>query len=183
MMRLFECVRLSAKISRQSCKSNKQRGVFACEGCPGLGAATDIDMEVMEMAQAICKVTGCKKLSQHNTDGMCKAHFNGANPRKVEALKPWALPVVPVEVVPLNEIADEPGRQQQITPAVDSFGTVINAEGDQVPFGTDAVVVLALREAWQRKEIDWLAELSGLKPGATISRACQMVSAVEALGY
>ena len=91
--------------------------------------------------------------------------------------KSWAKPFVATEVI------DESDWQQQIIPEVDQFGLVTNGDGDHVQFGTDVIVVLALREAWARKEADWLTELSGLKPGATISRAVQMVNAVEGLGY
>jgi len=63
------------------------------------------------------------------------------------------------------------------------FGKVGNAESDKVSFGTDPVVVLALREAWAVKEAAWLVELSGLKPGQTLVRASAMVQALEGLGY
>lgn len=64
-----------------------------------------------------------------------------------------------------------------------SFGLVVNGDGDSVPFGTDLVIVQALREAWAAKEAEWLAELSGLKPGKAVCFAAQMVKAVEGLGY
>ena len=179
MIELFECAPLCAKISRASCRSNKSRGVFACGGCGGLGAAVNIDLEVIVMAKKQCAVDGCVKLSQHETNGMCKSCFTKSKKVAVMAAdeKSWAKPFVATEVI------DESDWQQQIIPEVDQFGLVTNGDGDHVQFGTDVIVVLALREAWARKEADWLTELSGLKTGETISRAVQMVNAVEGLGY
>lgn len=178
MIELFECVPLSARISRIQCKINRTRqndhktgmfAVIACKGCKGLGSSTIIDLEEVVVAKQ-CKVDGCNKLSQYNTDGMCKAHFS-------KSKKGAAMVAVPAEVI------DESDWQQQIIPEMASFGTVTNAEGDQVSFGTDPVVVLALREAWAEKEREWLVELSGLKPGATIMRAVDMVDALQSLVY
>ena len=77
MISLFECKRLAAKISKASCSSNRQRGVFACEGCPGLGAATDISLEVITMARVVCKIDGCNKLSQHGMNGIARRILKG----------------------------------------------------------------------------------------------------------
>jgi hypothetical protein len=85
---------------------------------------------------------------------------------------------------PPGEVIDESGWAQPVLVTVpESFGLVVNAEGKQAASGTDPVVVLALREAWHAKEAEWLADLSGLKPGQTIAWAVSMVAAVEGLGY
>lgn len=87
-MELFLCERMNARISRRQCDVNRlgkkgERGnprshdvapCLSCAGCPGLGAATTIDVEEMAMSSK-CKVKGCIKLAQHKKDGMCGVHF------------------------------------------------------------------------------------------------------------
>jgi hypothetical protein len=187
--KLFRCDRLDASISAPTCSTNRRSGnIFACTGCPGLGAVVDIKVvEVVPMGKRVCSVFNCTKTV--HAHGMCWAHerselgINPATGLKLPA-PAWAEPFVATvpETAPV-EVIDESDWKQQVMIVADDFGKVTNGDGDLVEFGTDAVVVLALREAWQAKERDWLVELSGMKPGATIARAVQMVSAVEGLRY
>ena len=89
MIELFECERLSARISKAQCEKNRTRvtnqaldifSVTACVGCSGLGAAVIFNPEGDKMA-TLCSVLGCEKLAQSNRNGMCKAHFSGRTPR------------------------------------------------------------------------------------------------------
>lgn len=77
MIELFECARLSARITQTACETNRKTGrIYNCTGCPGLGAGTTIDPE--EIMASTCKVDGCTKLAQHNKDGMCSTHFTAS---------------------------------------------------------------------------------------------------------
>ena len=61
-MKLFECTRLSAKINEIACKTNRQRGVFACDKCPGLGAEVKVNTEETGMPKVErkeCNEPGC----------------------------------------------------------------------------------------------------------------------------
>lgn len=64
-LELFECDRLSAKISQAACDSNKKRGVYACETCFGLGVSAKIDTEEISMGTkgTPCNEPGCKTQS------------------------------------------------------------------------------------------------------------------------
>jgi hypothetical protein len=75
-MTLYHCSPLSAKISKVSCKANKQRGVFAREKCPGLGDETKLETEESKMANALCNTKGCNKLGV--VGGFCTSHADPA---------------------------------------------------------------------------------------------------------
>ena len=105
MIELFECVRLSARISKAQCQVNRFRvdnsridvlAISACKGCPGLGAAVNIVPEVVSMAKNKCSVAGCVRQAQHGMGGMCKSHFKGTVARNVKrsAVVSGPLPVV-----------------------------------------------------------------------------------------
>ena len=77
-MTLFSCERLSAKISQESCRANKNRGVFACEKCAGLGGEVKIELEGKSMGSRPCNMKGCNKVE--SVDGFCTTH---ADPAKI----------------------------------------------------------------------------------------------------
>jgi hypothetical protein len=85
------------------------------------------------------------------------------------------------EEPPAEEIY-ESGWVQPVVPP-DLFGMVTNGKGDEVPFGIDRVIYMAISEAMEIKKAEWLVELSGLKPGKAVCFAASMVRAVESLGY
>lgn len=81
MIDLFECERLSAKISRAQCEVNRLRvdngridvlAISACKGCPGLGAAVNIEAKEGFVLDKICSVKGCGK--KVHARGMCWRH-------------------------------------------------------------------------------------------------------------
>lgn len=182
-MELFRCERMQANISLRQCEINRKgkltgpgkapiKPCFACEGCPGLGEITNINTE--EIMAKFCKTPECSK--QVTRMGLCWGCLKkaGINPQTGDPL--------PVPAPVADPVSD--GAVDLQPPPADSFpGTVTNADDQQVPFGVDAVIYLALREAWQEKEREWLCELSGLKPGKAIAIAHQMVTAVETMGY
>ena len=107
MIDLFECERLSARISKAQCQVNRFRvdnsridvlAISACKGCPGLGASVNIVPEVVSMPRSRCVVHGCVRQAQHGTGGMCKSHFKGTVARNVKrtavVASPLPLPVV-----------------------------------------------------------------------------------------
>lgn len=113
-----------------------------------------------------CSVANCDRQAQHGTDGMCKRHHTMAlNEAGLSADQPVQSGVVAVEALP------EP------------FGKAINGEDAAVSFGVDAVILLALDEAFAAKKHDWLVELSGLKPGKAVMTAASMVQAIEGLEH
>ena len=164
-LELFECTRLSARISRPACKANRARGVFACAECKGLGVAVNFDTGVVDMSSK-CKHVGCEKTSQKGKNGLCVAHFKEfmspiESPVKVNAKKSMLL----------SECLSE------------QFSEIKAVNSVFVPFGTDAVIIQALLEAWFEKEAEWLVDLSGLKPGMSICYAAKMIKSLQALGY
>lgn len=97
-MILYECERLSARISQEQCQKNRKRvdnfandvlAVNSCRGCSGLGAPVKIDVEGLSMAAKVCSVEGCVKRAQKA--GKCKAHLNGTTPRRTR--NPFVMPV------------------------------------------------------------------------------------------
>lgn len=113
-----------------------------------------------------CSVAKCTRQAQHGTDGMCKRHHTMAlNEAGLSAEQHVQSGVVAVEALP------------------ESFGLVTNNMNQQVPFGVDEVIYLALEEAFAAKKHDWLVDLSGLKPGKAIMYAANMVRAIEGLDY
>ncbi len=175
-MELFRCERMSATISRKQCDINRKGRAagprvplivpcFACAGCPGLGVAITIEPEEVIMA-SICKILGCGKQAQHGKDGMCRRHFTES--RAAVVADPRQGRVVPYSL--------ESG-------GIKPDGVEDSCQQGVVTFGTDLVVLMALRDAWSEKERKWLADLSGLRPGQTLARAVLMVNALEGLGY
>lgn len=178
-MDLFECERLNARITKATCERNRKRGgtggygrgaekIFACDGCPGLRAKA----KDKAMAVAKCTVKGCNKASQHNCEGMCKAHYR----EHVAAVKE-ALPTGPV----IKEPAHYPDLDADAAEVKESFGKVTNADGDQASFGVDPLVHMALRDAWYEVERKALEALSGLAPASALIRAANLVQQIQRL--
>ncbi len=69
-MTLFTCAPLSARLTPQSCKANKARGVWACEKCSGLAEAFKIIEE--DVMGSRCNIKGCEKWSV--IGGYCTTH-------------------------------------------------------------------------------------------------------------
>lgn len=200
-MNLYRCDRLSAVISKEQCRINRTGkpggpgkmpilACFSCSGCPGLGAAVDINLEVKNMGSP-CNFEGCDKFNV--VGGFCTVHakerglghlIEAKNTKSRAKGKAKRLASVSTTVAVDKVIAHvKKAAKVQVKEIPDSFGLVENIEKQMVPFGTDPVVVMALREAWAAKEAEWLADISGLSPLKTLARAAQMVEAVEALGY
>lgn len=220
-MVLFSCERLSARISKVQCERNRKGGVFACDKCPGLGAGSvvDVDLLVREKKSLgvdmgtkgkLCDVDGCTAMDWRG--GKCWKH-HPTNVAKREAKAATVAPIQPEAVADcdaarsvtpdprvtfecphcqcaLNSAEVEslscPVCGEALHTHVDQAGFVSTpgvSDGDTVPVDADPVILLALREAWQAKEAEWLVELSGLKAGSAVCRAAAMVQAVEGLGY
>lgn len=91
-MILYECERLSARISQAQCERNRSRvdnfandvlAVNSCRGCSGLGAAVKIDVEGLSMTAKKCSVQGCTRQAQ--ISGKCKSHHNGTPQRNIKS--------------------------------------------------------------------------------------------------
>lgn len=207
MIELFECVRLSARISKAQCQVNRFRvgnnridvlAISACKGCPGLGAPVNIVPEVVSMPRSRCVVHGCVRQAQHGTGGMCKSHFKGTVARNVKRPAAVAGPL-PLPVVSEVERVAEPGSccgECGVSPCVCveavpndgvpgqvAISTLMRDVGLQTIGGPEIVIMRALRDAWSDKEREWLADLAGLRPGAAIVRAASMIKSVEGLVY
>lgn len=146
MIELFECARLSARISKAQCQTNRLRvdnskidvlAISACKGCPGLGAAVNIVPEVVSMAKNSCSVEGCVRQAQHGMGGMCKSHFKGTVARNI---KRPAVVVGPLPVVSAveSDLVGGLDRQADVlsdmrTALVRTFGTGATRTGGNKP--------------------------------------------------
>jgi hypothetical protein len=109
---LYECTRLNAKLTQKHCETNRSQGrIFACDGCPGLGAASSIsiappppqikDEKENTMAKGTCTTCGRPNMSLpiKDTCGKCYTKKGPVRPvvkaaatppRKVEKAAPQA---------------------------------------------------------------------------------------------
>ena len=81
-------------------------------------------------------------------------------------------------------LCDECGNDPCLCVAAlpESFGKVVNGNGDRVTFGVDEVIWFALEDALNAKKREWMVELSGLKPARAICRTAEILKAVEVWG-
>ena len=102
-----ECERLRANINSHACKVNRQRNVFACKGCPGLGAQIKIDTQpIIDREEGkpvaknpIFKEEGCTTTSWKG--GYCWKH----HPENLFKKGLVKKSVAPVEIEELEEAA------------------------------------------------------------------------------
>lgn len=245
---LFRCDRLNASITKKQCAANRSRqenaskdiwSVAPCKGCPGLGDAVVISMEVSDMSTR-CKVEGCTKTSQKGRDGMCCTHFNEGvtpavkvavqvagkkyctvegctnvlwkegtcwrhHPDHIKKRESRAAAVTVIDHVkraalvqvkevvgrlcdecgaaPCTCVEDVFGVAAVEAPVIPAVAQIIHAAGIRTVAGHEQLIMSVLREAWLEKEREWLAALSGLRPGAALIRGAGMVQALEELGY
>lgn len=97
---LMECSRMNVRISERQCGINRKglpggpgkpalAPCLSCEGCPGLGVATVIEIEEVSMSVRQCSVHNCTSLV--HARGMCWKHEKselGINPKTGKPLAP-----------------------------------------------------------------------------------------------
>ena len=123
-MRLFRCARMSASISRETCAANRRdpRSDNRCLGCPGLGAAVEINLgDVM----AIRECVGCGRTLTIRGQGLCQRCWDASH----------VAPVVTPEVVDAAEEDEWAGidaglrKKHQPAPVVSPLSRLLNPHG------------------------------------------------------
>lgn len=199
MINLFRCEPLNASITPKQCQANKQRDVFACDKCEGLGMPVQLQpiKETKDMARPAIKpilgikkgdyfdCPGCGKHLKYESGGLC----GGCNQKRRMEKKQTDAPANNAQETHEQHTVDvwEPIEQLSDPAPADSvpanFGKVKNGDGELVSFGVDELIWQALEDAWAAKKHEWMVDLSGVKATSQICRCAAMIKAVEQLGY
>lgn len=159
------------------CMSYQQSGSDTCRYCELIKS-----VEVVEMAKNdptklkkgdLFDCPGCGKRLKYESNGLC----GGCNQKKRLARQAAGLPAGPVT----KPAAVYPDLPADVAEVKESFGKVVNAEGDQTSFGVDPMVHMAMRDAWYDAERKALEALSGLSPISALARAHDFVQQIQRL--
>jgi hypothetical protein len=184
---LFRCDRMNANISKKQCDINRPgqpagpnrmaiKACLSCEGCPGLGE-TITELKEAPVAQKICSVKGYTKLSQHNKDGMCSAHYSAQKQAvvpsadKQEVVKATGVPII-------TDASNSAVRGTSPTDAARHCLKEMNAVGEQ----QCADFIDALDQAWRDKRSQMLLALVGMGYRRSLRLQLDMLDAIEQLG-
>lgn len=200
---LYRCDRLSANITRQQCELNRTRGgnrfrgegliIFACEGCPGLGEAVEIDLDEVIMGRkqfyGTCPTCGRENVQLTSSIGDCHRCYK----RKRDGIDPLIdIPHNPVARKRLKQLREESSHRdtkeesyvsdKHAVETPETFGEVVNTDGDQVSFGVDPLILTAIDEALADLRASLLVDLSGLSAGRAIAATYRKIEAIQTLG-
>lgn len=201
MIELFRCDRLAANITRAACERNRNRQennkfnitkLFACEGCPGLGAISEV-VEVADMGSpGKCKHPGCSKTIK--IKGFCHAHLKA---RGLDVKT--GLPVAPAEAAtPVNKavgggkavasvtVEKDPKEKQVIDmPARIAAVKMLVPEPDPKVDVNEALLVnlgWLIDESFEAVRQQIIAQLSGMDcPRERIRTALEVTADLEAV--
>lgn len=125
-----------------------------------------------------CSEPGCTK--QVTRQRLCWNHLKarGIDPKTG---KPISIPQ-PVSDVDKVLAHVEKAAKVQVREVTDLTPPNEIEQSSQPPSNIDALILAALRDAYQQKEREWLADLHGLNPCQMIVRAAGTVQQLEGLG-